>query len=82
MPKHPEVLPVKSGNYSDNSSATGVKLYEFTLIDKEGRSVTYPSPYTVARKLGLDIKHYMDLPELLEQHNFFVNGFKVKMEEM
>jgi hypothetical protein len=73
----PPIIPSKSGNYSSGSAGTGVKIYTYTIGKEKFRN-----PYEVAKMLGVDIKHYMDLTDIINANNGVVNGTKVKMEEI
>lgn len=75
----PPVIPPKKGNYSDFSSSSGIKSYEF-IVDGE----TWINPFAVAKKLGIEVKHYMDLPDKIREiqaddETALVNGHTVKL---
>lgn len=59
---HNPVIPPKKGNYSDHSSTSGIKTYEF-IID----GVSWINPFPVAKLLEIEIKHYMDLPDQIRK---------------
>lgn len=73
----PPVIPAKSGNYGTDSSGSGIKIYCY-IIDGE----RYFNPFTVARMLGVEIKHYMDLTDMVEQNNGELMGVKITLEEI
>jgi hypothetical protein len=67
LPKKPNgeliplpVIPGKSGNYKEES---GIYYYKF-IIDGE----SYLSPFRVASILGIQIKDYMDLLEIIQKN--------------
>jgi hypothetical protein len=79
--KHCPVIPPKKGNYSDHSLNSGIKTYEFIIDD-----VSWINPFPVAKLLGIDMKHYMDLPDainkILADGNEKINGHVVKLVDI
>lgn len=78
----PPVIVAKKGNYSDYSGTSGIKTFEF-IID----NVSYINPFSVAKKLDLTVKHYMDLPEILQEllkddPDKLINGHTVKLVDI
>lgn len=70
------IIPSKSGNYgTDNVS--GVKLYSYTV---DGEYVA--NPFRVAKMLGLSIKHWMDLNDILEEADFQIGDHVVTRKEI
>ena len=79
--KYPPVIPPKKGNFSDYS-VSGIKAYEF-IID----GISYVNPYPVAKKLGIEMKHYMDLPDKIralqgDDPDALINEHTVKLVDI
>ena len=79
--KNPPVIPPKKGNYSDHSATSGIKTYLFIIDGAE-----WINPFPVAKLLGIDMKHYMDLPQAIEKlqadGNEKINGHTVKLVDI
>lgn len=78
----PPVIVAKKGNFSDFSSTSGIKVFEFII---DGNS--YLNPFSVADKLGIKVKHYMDLPDAItdlqkDNPETLINGFKVELKDI
>lgn len=72
--KFTPIMPAKSGNYG---TPGGVKTYIFTV---DGIEVV--NPYKVAKKLGLEIKFYMDLIEIIDKNDGVIAGHVVEYTEV
>lgn len=76
--KHNPVIPPKKGNYSDHSISSGIKTYKFMIDGNE-----WINPFPVAKLLGIEIKHYMDLPDAIRKlqpnGDEKIKGMEVKM---
>ena len=80
--KNPPVIPPKKGNYSDYSASVGIREFEF-IIDGE----TWLNPFPVAKRLGIEMKHYMDLPDAIKaiqkgDETVKINGHTVKLVDV
>lgn len=75
IPKNPPMIKSKSGNYSTGSS--GMKVYVI-IIDDE----VVQNPFRAAKELGLEITHYMDVVEIVQNSDGYIRGKKVQALEV
>lgn len=74
----PPVIVPKKGNFSD--SGAGIKTYAF-IVDGD----VWYNPFPVAKKLGINMQHYMDLPDAIKRLNVTyptINGYKVELRDI
>ena len=79
--KHNPVIPPKKGNFSDHSATSGIRTFEF-IID----GTSWINPFTVAKLLNIEMKHYMDLPDAIRRlqpvGDEEINGHTVQLKDI
>jgi hypothetical protein len=79
-------IPAKSGNFGDDSAITGTKIHRIYVMqtDENGKEfeMMYTNPWTCARHLGLEIKFYSDLIDMIVDNNYEIKGKAIRLEEV
>ncbi len=86
---HDELLPgipAKSGNFGDDSAITKTKIYRIYIgeTDEDGKAfeLMFLNPWECATYLGVEIKFYLDLIEMIQDNNFEIKGKAIRLEEV
>jgi hypothetical protein len=79
-------IPAKSGNFGDDAAITKTKIYRIyiTETDESGKEfeVMFLNPWECATYLGLEIKFYFDLIEMIEQNDYVIKGKAIRLVEV
>jgi len=76
------LIPSKPGNYADNTGSSGIKIYRIYVTNETGEEIMFMNPFPCAKYLGVEIKFFMDLFEILEENDYEIKGRKVRLQEV